>query len=1261
MANYLSQVNFLIKKHNVPYICKSTTPADGNCFFHAIVDQCNRPEIYQKLDCNILPYCQSHISLRTAIVNYMQEKKHTIENFDILQKFALEDSNFKKMSDYLQYMGQVGTWADTLTIHATSCFLRRNICLLLNTAPIGNPWQTFSSELCNSNFVPLTIAHINREHFQSIHPVPSSNDSTSSKTSATNVTKVIAHSSPTDKELPLPTSVCPSCKKPFKFLNMHLSKSTHCRENHGFKDLKSLTIFKKIDAKKKYAARNRDIILEKHRKYNKTNLANHAIYNKQHALQIKDKQTLYNRQHSEKIRNKQKQYNNLHSTKIRNRQEQYNKLHSDKIRNKQEQYNKLHSMEIKEKQALYNINNSEVIKLKQSEYNRRNAKNIRDKQEMYNKVNANKIKKAQESYNTANKISIKAKQARYNRKNAEVISLKQILRRHIFFDSIGEQQRYKKFKDCIKEGLSYTCTCCQRLFFKSQVFSCGSLFILKTSVEKLSPNLFKEAFSSENRNLQKDCKTYLCRTCHKYLFKKKDIPPQSVTNGLYLDHIPKKLLLNELENTLIAKNIIFLKLFCLPVSRWSAITDRVINVPITDNDLEKTLSSFSSLPRKLSDAGIIPVQLKRKLSYKNFVSQAFIHPEKLQMAIKYLQKKGHPAYTNVCINKNYNAVEVEDATGSESDENMSTTSNSDSDDCEDGSTMMIDDHPDMRIINNSTDHYINSKQMKSSKVGCSIAPGEGKIPINLLRDIDWDIKAFPMLFPSGKYGLDFPRTKKLSPQQYFNQRLLNRDNRFSSNTPFIFSSVYYVERYQLEQQINISYRKGQFKDNNFFAIEDGFSVFDKIPGTPRYWQQKRYEMIARLEQLGPFQLFFTLSMADKRWEENYISVLSQKGCKISFIPNIQSKKNSFESEQVLVNDVPLEEYLANENKTELFRNNVLSLTRNFDQRVRAFIKNIVCGPNSPMHVQYYTFRVEFQVRGAAHVHGALWLDLQALDNTFPGLKMSMQKLQSGQTLSEKEEDTVINFIDNFISVSSDTNLKEIVKEVQTHHHTKTCRKRSSSSCRFSYPRFPSEKTIIAKPLRREDFLSEESFKEKIKMHELIMQKVTKTLNSLGKDDLLKQSLSMVLLKAGISKKEYYEALQVSSKGLKVILKRSVADIFINNYNQEWLRAWNGNMDIQMCLDHFAIATYITDYYTKDESGTTKFLKEAGKQSFSSLKEKMACLAHVFLSHRQMGLSEAFYRILPSLHLSESNIKCKFVHTGFPENRSKFLRKVHKVE
>ena len=76
-------------------------------------------------------------------------------------------------------------------------------------------------------------------------------------------------------------------------------------------------------------------------------------------------------------------------------------------------------------------------------------------------------------------------------------------------------------------------------------------------------------------------------------------------------------------------------------------------------------------------------------------------------------------------------------------------------------------------------------------------------------------------------------------------------------------------------------------------------MFDQVPGTPKYWQQKRYELVAMLEQLGPFQFFFTLSCADKRWIENFVSIFTKEE---DVDVNIEVKDGK-ESE-VLINGTP---------------------------------------------------------------------------------------------------------------------------------------------------------------------------------------------------------------------------------------------------------------------------------------------------------------------------------------------------------------------
>ncbi len=104
------------------------------------------------------------------------------------------------------------------------------------------------------------------------------------------------------------------------------------------------------------------------------------------------------------------------------------------------------------------------------------------------------------------------------------------------------------------------------------------------------------------------------------------------------------------------------------------------------------------------------------------------------------------------------------------------------------------------------------------------------------------------------------------------------------------------------------------------------------------------------------------------------------------------------------------------------------------------------------------------------------------------------------------------------------------------------------------------------------------------------------------------------------------------------------------------------MDMQICLDFFAVITYITDYYMKDDSGLLPFLREALKENEDgSLKEKLNLVKNTFLVNRQVGESELYYKMFPSLHLAHSNIGVEFVPTGFKEQRSRFIRQITQEE
>ena len=149
-------------------------------------------------------------------------------------------------------------------------------------------------------------------------------------------------------------------------------------------------------------------------------------------------------------------------------------------------------------------------------------------------------------------------------------------------------------------------------------------------------------------------------------------------------------------------------------------------------------------------------------------------------------------------------------------------------------------------------------------------------------------------------------------------------------------------------------------------------------------------------------------------------------------------------------------------------------------------------PEGEMCVEYYNYRVEFQMRGAGHIHGTLWIDWEQMkkhmerrkDNSFKvelvekaftnikdekfGTKEHKKEFEipkeNGHTSEFNEEhDALAAFIDKFCTCSlKDPRTRDIVRSVNMHNHTKSCKK-FMIDCRFWYPRFPSLRTIISTP------------------------------------------------------------------------------------------------------------------------------------------------------------------------------------------------------
>ena len=243
------------------------------------------------------------------------------------------------------------------------------------------------------------------------------------------------------------------------------------------------------------------------------------------------------------------------------------------------------------------------------------------------------------------------------------------------------------------------------------------------------------------------------------------------------------------------------------------------------------------------------------------------------------------------------------------------------------------------------------------------------------------------------------------------------------------------------------------------------------------------------------------------------------------------------------------------------------------------------------------------------------------------LENAYRKLRENEPLSKEEENALIEFVDRSVTCTLNPEMAakmidvnktredgltiiEIVKDVQVHHHTKSCGKRGcTSACRFRFPKFPMWNTIITKSQVCDE--DEEAKNERIEKNRKVLEKV---MNILEEDDVIeeimneynkemesideyrwnrKERILRVLKLADVEPDDYVKALKESSrKGVNVILARDIDELYVNNYVPEYLEVWNGNIDWSAVFDFFAVVTYVTEYFTKDESGTSSFLAEA---------------------------------------------------------------------
>ena len=118
--------------------------------------------------------------------------------------------------------------------------------------------------------------------------------------------------------------------------------------------------------------------------------------------------------------------------------------------------------------------------------------------------------------------------------------------------------------------------------------------------------------------------------------------------------------------------------------------------------------------------------------------------------------------------------------------------------------------------------------------------------------------------------------------RYFNQKLLNHTQQFSSNSDYIFYAqlVLLLQEMNFHRQISIVMGKmsslglnasmfQNYKESVqwFVRNNQGFTFINQIRGTPVYLKKFQSEVLAMVKQLGCLTFFFTLSCVDLRWND----------------------------------------------------------------------------------------------------------------------------------------------------------------------------------------------------------------------------------------------------------------------------------------------------------------------------------------------------------------------------------------------------------
>ena len=796
-------------------------------------------------------------------------------------------------------------------------------------------------------------------------------------------------------------------------------------------------------------------------------------------------------------------------------------------------------------------------------------------------------------------------------------------------EKTSDQIYFKDIKECIKQfhssiavGPLFVCTCCHQTWFRKGVCMLKNINLPKSS------RLYLTKFTSVNDE------EWICHTCMGAIRDGK-VPKLSVANGMKWPDKPPELDLHQLEERLISLRIPFMQIRELPRGGQYSLKGNVINVPV---DIQPTVSC---LPRPMDENFTIAVQLKKKLSYKKVDFKENVRPLRVLTALHWLVNKSElykragveidvdwfkevtesseetvREFLEVPKEQNKEKHRQNPTVKEDASEYLLSKDSKATDDYDSDHFSEIDTSEQVGNV----DTLVDDENLESKYDAITFAPGEGQHPLSLYHDVDAEYLCFPTIFCGERRPSKEERTVPVYYSDIVKWELRSVDRRAAQSVPNIFFKHKKLQMKQISDKVNLAVRRCKGNEKKITAAEarnseyldklvnldEGYYIFRQLRNSPAYLQSRKKDIFAMIRQLSLPTWFMSLSAADTRWTD-LLKMLAKLNNGVSYTDK----------------DI---EKLTWQEKTKLVQKDPVTCSRYFDHRVQEFLNIILKSSCEPIgKLRDFFYRVEFQQRGSPHIHMLVWID-------------------NAPSLEKNSEEEIVQFVDKYLTCSVNDEETAHLVELQTHKHSKTCRKKGKAICRFGFPLPPLPQTRLLYPLEEEV----DQFKKKY-------SELQRAMNENKDNDVsFAEFLETV---AKMTFEDYIKCIRSSLNAPKVFLKRAPNEMRVNLFNVKILLAWKANLDIQIVLEPYGCASYVVGYISKSQRGMSSLLEAAAKEARkdnSDIKKQVRHIGNVFSNSVEVGAQEAIYLAL-QIPLTKGTREVVYINTCASRERVFLLK------